>query len=85
MSKMCKKKDVLCAASDLLCPWTGARDLLEDHLKSCPYQQIRPVLEAIRAKNSSLEQMLIDINRKCQTQQSQIDDLIERMKSFQSM
>lgn len=84
MSKMCKKMDVPCSASNLLCPWTGARDLLENHLKSCPYQQIRPVLEAIHAKNSSLEQMLIDINGKCQAQQSQIDDLIEMVKSLQS-
>ncbi|CAF3840865.1 unnamed protein product [Rotaria sordida] len=43
ISKTCTKTDVSCLASDILCPWLGPRYQLNDHLKSCPYQQIRPI------------------------------------------
>ncbi|CAF1021426.1 unnamed protein product [Rotaria sp. Silwood1] len=82
ISKTCTKTDVCCSASDILCPWIGPRYQLNDHLKLCPYQQIRPILELIQTKNTQLEQVvtnqqqqIISINERYQAQQLQIDEL----------
>ncbi|CAF4512439.1 unnamed protein product, partial [Rotaria sp. Silwood2] len=82
ISKICTKATVSCLASNILCPWIGPRYQLEDHLKLCPYQQIRPILELIQTKNSQLEELItnqqqeiININERHQAQQQQIDEL----------
>ena len=89
LTKICKNMNVSCAASDIACPWTGTRNLLENHVKSCPYQQLRPILGALQSKNSSLEQMLIeqqkqlnDIQEQGRAQQRQIDHLQSTWRSF---
>jgi hypothetical protein len=89
VSKVCTKTNVSCLACDILCPWIGPRYQLNDHLKLCSYQQIRPALESIQAKNTHLEQLLIDqqqqitnISERCQMQQHQINELITMIKSM---
>jgi hypothetical protein len=92
VSKVCTTTNVSCLASDILCSWNGPRYQLEDHLKSCPYQQIRPALEMMQAKNIHLEQLLnnqqqqiANINERSQAQQDQINELITMIKSMKGM
>lgn len=76
--KSCEKTNISCSASDIFCLWKGPRYQLDDHLKICPYQQIRPALESLQAKNNQLEQLFI-------AQQQQINELITMIKSKNGM
>ncbi|CAF3481222.1 unnamed protein product [Rotaria socialis] len=92
LSKTCTQANVSCLASDILCNWTGPRYQLNDHLKACPFQQIRPILELIHTKNNRLEQIITEqqqqiknIDERYHTQQVQIDELtkiIEVLKAW---
>ncbi|CAF1385937.1 unnamed protein product [Didymodactylos carnosus] len=49
-AKMCSKKPVSCAAADLNCPWTGRHNKLEEHMKTCPLMQVRPMIVELKEK-----------------------------------
>lgn len=75
-----------------MCPWAGPRDQHSDHLKLCPYEQIRPDLETLQTKCMHLEQVVNDqnqsisnLNEQCQAQQKQIDELTATVKSLKGM
>jgi hypothetical protein len=45
--EMCPKRIVKCTSSDLRCEWYGKREELDLHLKTCPFTQIRPILDQL--------------------------------------
>jgi len=54
----CLAEVINCPAKDVMCPWTGARSTVPDHLKSCLYQQLRPAFEAVFMKVYDLKAQL---------------------------
>jgi predicted RNase H-like nuclease (RuvC/YqgF family) len=40
----CPKRIIPCKATDLKCPWVGAYEELDNHMKTCIFQLLRPIL-----------------------------------------
>ncbi|CAF0977089.1 unnamed protein product [Rotaria sp. Silwood1] len=57
-TKTCPKAIVSCTAIDIKCPWTGPNDQLKQHIFSCIYEQIRPVINEIIQDNRQLKEKL---------------------------
>jgi hypothetical protein len=45
--EICLKKIIKCTSSNLKCQWTGKREDLDLHLKTCPFTQIRPIMDQL--------------------------------------
>jgi hypothetical protein len=53
--QICMKKIIKCQSIDMKCPWKGTRDKLDRHLKICIFQKIRPIINKIQRKMSTIE------------------------------
>ena len=45
--EICSKQIIKCTSADLKCQWTGKREDLDLHLKTCPFTQIRPIMDQL--------------------------------------
>jgi hypothetical protein len=54
INKVCPKAIVSCRAADIKCPWNGPRDELHDHVLTCVFEPLRPVLASLIADNRHL-------------------------------
>ncbi len=54
INKFCPKATVECQAADIKCPWKGLRDQLENHVSTCVFEPLRPVLATLIAENQQL-------------------------------
>ncbi|CAF1131492.1 unnamed protein product [Rotaria sordida] len=68
-NKMCSKTNIKCLSSDIKCPWTGSRDELDKHLKTCIFNPLRPLITELINNNQQLKNQ---VNQ----QQTQIGGLI---------
>jgi predicted nucleic acid-binding Zn-ribbon protein len=64
-SKICPKATVCCTAVDIKCPWAGSSDQLKQHIISCCYEQIRPVLTEIFQDNRQLKEKIQQMSEQC--------------------
>jgi hypothetical protein len=64
-TKICPKATVACTAVDMKCPWTGSSDQLKQHMISCVYEQIRPILAEIIQDNRQLKEKLQQMSEQC--------------------
>ena len=63
IEKVCPKVTVNCSASDLECPWTGAREELQTHLSTCTFDASRPQSEASTCEDP--QKVGKPVRRKC--------------------
>ena len=78
VTKICPKAVVLCSAADIKCPWTGSSDQLKQHLVSCAYEQLRPVLLEIMHDHRQSKEKLNQMSEQClKNHQIQMKDLQE--------
>ena len=56
VEKVCPKSIVFCSAADIKCPWTGERVELNQHLLSCRFEPMRPVITKIITENQQLKE-----------------------------
>ncbi len=75
VSEQCTKQNILCTSADIKCSWTGSRQQLEEHLKTCPYTALRPMIIQIMADNKQLKEQ---VNQ----QQTLIDKLQQENQQF---
>ncbi|CAF1523260.1 unnamed protein product, partial [Rotaria magnacalcarata] len=47
-----------CLAADIMCPWTGTRGQLDNHLTNCSYQNLRPILMSLMAERQQLKEQV---------------------------
>jgi hypothetical protein len=64
-TKACPKATVLCTAADIKCPWAGSSDQLKQHIISCAYEQIRPILTEIIQDNRQLKEKIQQMSEQC--------------------
>jgi hypothetical protein len=78
INKACSRMNISCPSSDIKCPWTGSRDQLDKHLKTCIFNPLRPLItqlqEQIGRLRSENEQL------KCQMIQ-QLENQIKPLES----
>jgi hypothetical protein len=53
--EICRKKIMKCQSVDMKCTWKGPREKLDKHLKKCPIQKIRPILDQFQRKINTIE------------------------------
>jgi hypothetical protein len=54
----CKRAVVPCKAADMKCSWKGAREQLDEHLKECIFEPLRPALEEIINENKQFQERI---------------------------
>jgi len=64
-TKICPKATVACTAVDIKCPWIGPSDQLKQHMISCAYEQIRPILVEIIQDNRQLKEKIQQMSEQC--------------------
>jgi hypothetical protein len=83
LNKHCNKQNISCSSSDIECPWTGSQEELVDHLKTCPYTILRPMIVQMISDKRQLEeennqqQMTID---KLQKENFLLKEQLEQQK-----
>jgi hypothetical protein len=50
----CPNWIIPCIAADIRCTWQGMRNRLANHLKICPFQQIRPIVQDLQGQIKDL-------------------------------
>jgi hypothetical protein len=45
--KICPKQVIKCPSADIQCQWKGTREDFPIHLETCPFQQIRPIINQL--------------------------------------
>ncbi|CAF5040883.1 unnamed protein product [Rotaria sp. Silwood1] len=99
IQQQCPKRIVDCSANDILCPWNGHYDELNEHFNHCPYEKLRTVLIKLindARRIDELNQLQIDfqsLENKYQEQQNRIQQIeneneilnnqINEMKKFE--
>jgi hypothetical protein len=58
LMKACPKRSIACSAAEIKCPWSGPLDQLSNHLATCTYEQMRPVLVHLIRTNQRLEEQV---------------------------
>jgi hypothetical protein len=56
--KDCKRAVVSCIAADIKCPWKGAREQRDEHLKLCVFEPLRPALSEIIMENKQFHDQI---------------------------
>ncbi|CAF3375013.1 unnamed protein product [Rotaria socialis] len=64
-TKSCLKAAVFCMATDIKCPWTGPSEQLKQHIFTCSYEQLRPVLCEIMQDNRHLKEKIQHMSEQC--------------------
>ncbi|CAF4117946.1 unnamed protein product, partial [Rotaria sordida] len=75
-NKMCPKANIKCLSSDIRCPWTGARDELDKHLKTCIFNPLRPLITELINDNQQLKNQ---VNQQ-QTQTGRLQNDIQQLE-----
>lgn len=50
----CPNWIIPCIAANIRCTWQGMRNRLANHVRSCPFQQIRPIVQDLQAQINDL-------------------------------
>jgi hypothetical protein len=45
--EICPKQIIQCISADIKCQWSGKREEFDLHLVTCPFQQIRPIIDLL--------------------------------------
>ena len=53
-TETCPKTNVSCQASDIKCSWIGPRDQLEEHLNTCRFNLLRPMITQLQNEDQRL-------------------------------
>ncbi|CAF1111248.1 unnamed protein product [Adineta ricciae] len=85
INKICPKRILSCAASDILCRWSGTRDEYDEHLSTCNYQQLRPVLGHLISTNNQLEQQIQALTTHLQILQTTVSNPTKHLITFDKL
>jgi len=72
---------VECTAKDAMCPFSGPRSQLSQHLSSCPYVSLRPVL--IKFKRE-IEELRVSKNEEMENLKKEVDKLRQLISNLAS-
>jgi hypothetical protein len=86
-TQKCPNWIIPCTAADIRCTWQGMRNRLANHVNSCPFQRIRPIVDDFNGQINRLQgqiqthsQQIKDLQRQTLSRGKQIDDFRENLK-----
>ncbi len=71
----CPNWVIPCIAADIRCAWQGMRNQLDNHVKICPFQQIRPIVDDFYGQINNLQGQINNFQGQIQSHNQQIRDL----------
>ena len=77
ITKACSRVNISCPSADIKCPWTGPRNQLNQHLNTCVFNQLRPLI-------TQLEEQISRQQTKINKQKSQISGQQTQIEQFKS-
>jgi hypothetical protein len=60
-TKICPNWIIPCTAEDIRCAWQGMRNQLANHLRICPFQRIRPIIDDLRGRIQSNHRQIVEL------------------------
>ncbi|CAF1012617.1 unnamed protein product [Adineta ricciae] len=79
MRENCPKRNVPCSAKDVKCPWNGSHDQLNQHVHTCPYEQLRALLTELLRDRNDLDQLQND-HQKLADRSKEQEDRIKQLE-----
>lgn len=80
--KACPNAMVPCQAADIKCPWQGSRSELDEHVSTCMFESLRPVLATLIAENQQLADKVRQHDEQIAILTGKISQLNNRMSLF---
>jgi hypothetical protein len=81
--KICPKVNVICPSSDIRCPWRGTRDQLDQHVNSCVFNSLKPLIIELKNDNQQLrdqiEQLRNDNQRLTEQMEQQVQNQMKQL------
>lgn len=74
----CPKRIILCKASDLKCPWSGCYDQSAEHILTCTFELLRPILSERCQHGAEFEQY----QRSIEEQRNEIAQLKKQVEEY---
>ena len=71
IKKHCMMETVACSSADVKCPWTGSSKNREQHLKTCPYTALRPMLIQMIKEKKQLQEQINQLQQETQQYKEQ--------------
>jgi hypothetical protein len=62
--EVCPKVDVICPSSDIRCSWRGSRAQLDQHVNSCVFNLLKPLIIELQNDNQQLRDQVEQLNGK---------------------
>jgi hypothetical protein len=84
ISKVCLKVNVSCSAADIKCPWTGLREGLQTHLKTCQFEPLRVLLTQLITQNREVNTEKQHLNEQIKQHNIQINELTNKLLTMSS-
>ena len=88
ITSQCPQRIVHCQAADLKCSWIGQYDQLNEHMRICPFERLRPILSVllddviqIKNKQTPVTQSLLElvrVNEQLNKYQNELESLKRR-------
>jgi hypothetical protein len=60
-TQKCPNWIIPCTAADIRCTWQGMRNQLANHVKNCPFQRIRPIVDDFHGQINNLREQINDL------------------------
>ncbi|UJR11185.1 hypothetical protein I4U23_015366 [Adineta vaga] len=79
LKEICPKRIIFCSAKDVNCEWNGPYDQSDQHINTCPYEQLRSQLTELLNDKQSLVQLRNDYEN-LKEKSKQIEDENQMLK-----
>ncbi|CAF5144286.1 unnamed protein product [Rotaria sp. Silwood1] len=63
---------VPCSSADIQCPWIGPRDEQANHIATCSFQQLRPIITSLQVELQKSTEIQNELRRELKKQSSRI-------------
>ncbi|CAF0791573.1 unnamed protein product [Adineta ricciae] len=78
----CPSIIVTCPASDIKCSWTGPRRQLDNHLKRCSYEPLRPLISSLVSENQALKEQVSQLSRHMKEYHREMQHIKEQFHQY---
>jgi hypothetical protein len=84
INKTCPKVNISCPSADIKCPWSGSRDQLNQHLSTCIFNPLRPLITELREQINGQQTQINEQQTQISRQQTQTEQLKTQINGQQS-
>lgn len=81
IENVCPKVNVSCPAKDISCPWTGLREKLNTHKRTCTFLPFQSIIKQLLEKSKLLENRINQLDAELKRKDVQLKQSIDNLNS----